>query len=148
MFAFASMRFIVLAFLASSLACQQSVPAGIEPITVYVVDAVSGAALCTADVTINQTPMTAGGGNAIGCYFVPSTTLSAGQAYTLGVSQTGYVSQTETGTIAADGSTVLVQLVPTDGDDGGSDATVDAPSEASIDASSSDASDASDAATE
>ncbi len=140
--------FFALAFF-SVVACQSSVPAGIEPITVYVVDAVSGAALCKADVTINQTAMAPGGGNALGCYFVPTITLSAGEAFTLDVSQDGYVSQIENGTIASDGSNVVVQLVPTDaGDSGITDAATDA-SDASVNDASSDAGpDATDAASE
>jgi len=129
---------------AFALACNQSVPAGTEPITVYVVDAVSGASLCKADVTLNGSEMAAGGGTALGCYFVPTIQLSVGEAYTLSVSNDGYVSQTETGTIQSGGANVVVQLVPTNEIDGGTDAG-DASTTDASDASSTDASDASNA---
>jgi len=133
-------QFGVICFAFALAACNDSIPAGIEPITVYVVDAISGASLCNADVTLNGTPLVGGGGNTIGCYYVPTFTMNVGDAYSLTVSQSGYVSQTQTGKIAADGSSLLVQLAPTSVP---VDASVDAaPDATSNDASSSDAADA------
>ncbi|HEX4512295.1 MAG TPA: hypothetical protein VH054_02130 [Polyangiaceae bacterium] len=123
-----------LAFALALVACNDGVPAGIEPITVYVVDAVSGAYLCKANVTLNGTALTPGGGNQIGCYFVPSFTLDVGEAYTLMASQDGYVAQTQMGTIQTDGSNVIVQLVPTSAPDASTDAPADGPGDAPGDA--------------
>ena len=94
-------------------ACNDAVPPGIEPIKVTVVDAVSGAYLCNADVTLNGQALSQGGGNTVGCYFVPSFALDVGESYSLAVSNDGYAPQTQTGTMGSDGSAVLVQLVPT-----------------------------------
>ncbi len=118
------------------VACNDSVPPGIEPITVYVVDALSGASLCKANVTLNGTALTPGGGTQVGCYFVPSFSLDVGAAYTLVASEDGYISQTQMGTIEQDGSNVIVQLVPTNPPDASTDASVDATNDATSDAPS------------
>jgi hypothetical protein len=123
-----------LVFALALFACNDSVPPGIEPITVYVVDALSGAYLCKANVTLNGDALTPGGGNQIGCYFVPGFTLTVGEAYTLVASQDGYVAQTQMGTIQTDGSNVIVQLVPTSAPDASTDASVDALGDAPGDA--------------
>ena len=134
------MRALVFLPLLFVAACQNSVPPGVEPMTLYVIDAVSGASLCTADATLNGAPMAAGGGQSVGCYFVPATTLAPGTAFTLVVSDDGYAPQTQMGTIPSDGLTVVVQLVPLD-DGGAPDASTDASTDASsADSSTSDAS--------
>ena len=100
----------LVALLVALSACGDSIPAGAEPITVYVVDVATNASLCNASVTINGSAMSPGGGGQDGCYFVPTFAMSEGEAYTLSVSDDGYAPQSESGTIDPGGSSVVVQL--------------------------------------
>jgi hypothetical protein len=128
------MRMLHVMALAASLgvACNNSTPPGVVPLVVYVVDAISGAPLCTATVTVNQVPMKPGG-ESPACYFTPGSDLPVGEMVTITVSDTNYTPTTETTKIQSTGLTVTVQLVPLDVD-GGTDASTDASDASSMDA--------------
>ncbi len=99
----------------------------------YVVDAVSGAPLCSATVTVDGVPMTPGG-ETPSCYFTPSQKLSVGQTVSITVSDPPkYTSTTESDVINQMGNTVIVQLAPLEVD-AGSDASTDASSDGATDA--------------
>jgi hypothetical protein len=130
--------FAVIPCLVLLASCQNSLPVGIPPVVVYVVDGMSQAELCDATVTINGVKADEDQGMIGMCEYLSAVTLNVGDAYTVTASDTDYSMGSSSGTVQSTGSTVTISLMRTVFPDAGMDAKADVATDAPNDTTTSD----------